>query len=175
MDNTTIKGETVESKSITMKLNTYSKLNEKIKASKVADGPSVNISQPENIENKNSYKVTVLTYLPDAVLSKVENNEGLELDKEFVYLNYVGINPVQFMGKDGKYTTLQGREFRFDYNCEVEKDKIKEYFLCYLQFSYTINDNQYADVIWVRDENEDPETDRGTVTGPSDLPPPTTL
>ncbi|SEB51025.1 hypothetical protein SAMN04489761_1128 [Tenacibaculum sp. MAR_2009_124] len=165
MDNTTINEGIIESKSITMKLINYTQLEQKIDADKMADGPSVNISSPENQGNDDSYTVTVLTYLPDAQLSQVENTSGIKLDDN-VYLNYNGVNPVKILGKDNKYTTVQGREFRFDYRCDVKN--VEKYFLCYLQFAYTIKDSQYADVIWVRDENEDPETDRGTVTVPAD-------
>ncbi len=164
MDNTTIKGETVELNGVVMELINYSRLQETISANEMADGPSVNISSPENRGNDDSYTITVLTYLPKAQLSQIENTSGIKLEDN-VYLNYNGINPVKILGKDNKYTTVQGREFRFDYRCDIKN--VEEYFLCYLQFAYTIKDSQYADVIWVRDENEDPETDRGTVTVPA--------
>ena len=78
------------------------------------------------------------------------------------------IEKVEILNKEGSTNTIKCRDFRVEFNCTEETT---EYDLYYIQFTYQINDGSSADAILLRDEDEDPETDRGTVTVPVKPPP----
>lgn len=150
---------------VTLTLKKFEKFVSNIPAASKPTGPLVNMSGAEG-SNDTPYTVTVLAYLPDNTLNPVENTSGLQLQGDQIYLNYYGINPVNILNKQGGFDTVQGREFRVEFNCDEVADNFDLY---YLQFTYEVNQGGVsADVIWVRDEDEDPETDRGTVTTPVD-------
>ena len=154
---------------VTLTLNKFEKFVTNIPAANKPTGPLVNISGAEG-NNNTPYTVTVLAYLPDNTLNRVENTSGLQLQGDEIYLNYYGINPVKVLNKEGGFDIVQGREFRVEFNCDEVADNFDLY---YIQFTYEVNQGASADVIWVRDEDEDPDTDRGTVTMPVTVPPPT--
>lgn len=160
---------TVNGTTVTLTLKDFKKFDTNIAAANKPKGPLVNISGIEG-NNNTPYTVTVLAYLPDNPLNPVDNTSGLKMPNFDIYLNYYGINPVKVLNKQGEFDTLQGREFRVEFNCAEEASLFDLY---YIQFTYQVDAGGSADVIWVRDEDEDPETDRGTVTTPATPPPPT--
>lgn len=157
-------GNPVTVNGVTLTLKDFRKFDTNIEAANKPTGPLVNMSGIEG-GNGTPYTVTVLAYLPDNTLNPIENTSGLQLQGNQIYLNYYGINPVKVLNKQGGFDTLQGREFRVEFNCEEEASLFDLY---YIQFTYQVISGPSADVIWVRDEDEDPETDRGTVTMPAD-------
>ncbi|CAM1353920.1 hypothetical protein [Tenacibaculum halocynthiae] len=157
-------GNPVTVNHVTLSLVKFEKFVTNIPAANRPSGPLVNMSGAEGA-NGTPYTVTVLAYLPDNQLNRVENTSGLQLQGDQIYLNYYGINPVKVLNKQGGTDTLQGREFRVEFNC---KEEATNYDLYYIEFTYRVESGASADVIWVRDEDEDPETDRGTVTMPAD-------
>ncbi len=163
-------GNPVTVNGVTLTLKDFRKFDSNIAAANKPSGPLVNISGIEG-NNNTPYTVTVLAYLPDNPLNPIENTSGLQLQGNEIYLNYYGINPVKVLNRTGTFDTVEGREFRVEFNCAEETTQFDLY---YIQFTYQIQQGgASADVIWVRDEDEDPETDRGTVTGPATPPPPT--
>ena len=157
-------GNPVTINGVTLTLLDFRKFDTNIDADNKPTGPLVNISGMEG-HNDTPYTVTVLAYLPDNPLQPVENTNGIPLQGNQIYLNYYGINPVKISNKQGGTETVDGREFRVEFNCDEVADKFDLY---YVQFTYKVEEGASADVIWVRDEDDDPETDRGTVTMPSD-------
>ncbi|WP_299108762.1 hypothetical protein [uncultured Tenacibaculum sp.] len=155
-------GNPVTVNGVTLTLKDFRKFDTNIDAANKPTGPLINMSGAEG-GNDTPYTVTVLAYLPDNPLNPLENTSGLQLQGNQIYLNYYGINPVKVLNKQGGSDTLQGREFRVEFNCEEEASLFDLY---YIQFTYQVISGASADVIWVRDQNDDPETDRGTVTTP---------
>lgn len=152
----------VTTNGVTLELVKFLEFDTNILKANKPSGPLVNISNVEG-GNTTPYKITVLAYLPNNPLNPVTNTSGLPLQGNEIYLNYYGINDVEVLNKQGGVNTIKGREFRVEFNCEEEAT---EYDLYYIQFTYQINDESSADVLWVRDDDEDPETDRGTIVTP---------
>lgn len=153
----------VTTNGVTLNLVQFLEFDTNIPAANKPSGPLVNISDVEG-GNGTPYMMTVLAYLPSNTLNPVENTSGLPLKGDTIYLNYYGITPTTILKKDGTTGTIQCRDFRVEFNCDEETT---EYDLYYVQFTYKINDGSSADATLVRDEDEDPETDRGTVTMPA--------
>jgi hypothetical protein len=149
---------------VTLNLVQFLEFDTNIPAANKPSGPLVNISDVEG-GNNTPYTLTVLAYLPSNTLNPVENTTGLALKEDLIYLDYYGITAVNVLNKEGNTTTIQCRDFRVEFNCEEEA---AEYDLYYVQFTYKINDGSSADAVLLRDDDEDPETDRGTVTTPID-------
>ena len=147
---------------VTLNLVQFLEFDTNIPAANKPSGPLVNISDVES-GNDTPYMLTVLAYLPSNTLNSVENTSGLPLKGDKIYLNYYGITPTTILKKDGTTGTIDCRDFRVEFNCEEETT---EYDLYYVQFTYQINDGSSADAVLLRDDDEDPETDRGTVTVP---------
>ena len=157
----------VTTNGVTLKLVQFLEFDTNIPAENKPSGPLVNVSEAEN-GNNIPYTLTVLAYLPSNTLNPVENTNGLSLKGDTIYLNYYGITPVEILNKEGSTNTIKCRDFRVEFNCTEETT---EFDLYYIQFTYQINDGSSADAILLRDEDEDPETDRGTVTVPVKPPP----
>ena len=148
---------------ITLTLNDFRKFDTNISANDVPTGPLVNMSGNEDTQST-PFTVTVLAYLPDNVLNPVDNTSGLQLQGDEIYLNYYGVTPTEIFNKEGGYTTINCRDFRVEFNCA---EVASQYDLYYIQFSYELDPGtEPVDMILVRNENDDPETDRGTVTTP---------
>lgn len=152
---------------VTLNLVQFLEFDTNIPAANKPSGPLVNISGVEG-GNSTPYTLTVLAYLPSNTLDPVENTTGLALKENLIYLDYYGITAVNVLDKNGNSNTIQCRDFRVEFNC---KEETTVYDLYYVQFTYQINDGSSADATLVRDEDEDPETDRGTVTMPEDPAP----
>ncbi|MDO6812730.1 hypothetical protein [Tenacibaculum soleae] len=152
---------------VTLNLVQFLEFDTNIPAANKPSGPLVNISGVEG-GNSTPYTLTVLAYLPSNKLNPVENTRGLSLKDNEIYLNYYGITPTTILKKDGTTEVIECRDFRVEFNC---KEETTVYDLYYVQFTYQINDGSSADATLVRDEDEDPETDRGTVTMPEDPAP----
>ncbi|TDQ29748.1 hypothetical protein [Tenacibaculum caenipelagi] len=149
---------------VTLELKYFRKFDTNISADNVPTGPLVNMSRVETGNNATPNIVTVLAYLPDNTLNPVDNTSGLQLQGDEVYLNYYGVTPTQIVNKDGGYDTVSCRDFRVEFNCA---EVASQYDLYYVQFAYQLDEGTPSvDAILVRSENDDPETDRGTVTTP---------
>ena len=172
-------GNQVNVNGVTLTLKDFRKFDTNISSENVPKGPLVNMSGFEG-SNGTPFTVTVLAYLPDNPLQPIEKKDGLQLQGNEIYLNYYGITPIKILNKDGGYTTVSGRDFRVDFNCKKEASHFDLY---YLQFTYQLEEGaELADMIYVRDNNtnpilgdvnDDPVTERGTVTTPATPPPPT--
>lgn len=153
----------VTTNGLTLSLVQFFEFDTNIASTNKPSGPLVNISDVEG-GNATPYKITVLAYLPSGnTLNPVENTSGLSLQGNEIYLNYYGIKSVEILNKEGGTGTIQCRDFQLEFNCD---ETATEYDLYYVQFTYKIEDGSSADAVLVRDTDEDPETDRGTVTIP---------
>ncbi|CAM1358534.1 conserved hypothetical protein [Tenacibaculum sediminilitoris] len=156
-------GNPVNVNGVTLTLKDFKKLNMNINAGEIASGPLTNISSNEN-SGASDYTVTTVAYIPSNKLNPVTNQNGLQLQKDEIYLNYYGVKQVKVLDKNGSTVTYLCRDFRVEFNCDEEAS---QYDLYYVQFTYVLEaGTEPVDMIFVRDDNEDPETDRGTVTGP---------
>lgn len=152
---------------LTLELVDFFEFDTNIPSANKPSGPLVNISDVEG-GNNTPYKITVLAYLPNNPLNPVQNKSGLPVKDDTIYLDYYGIKPVEILNKQGGTDTIQCRDFQVEFNC-LEETSV--YDLYYIQFTYKIEDGSSADAVLVRDTNEDPETDRGTVTVLEEPPP----
>ncbi len=157
----------MSSQQISFKLKDFEKLKEGILFENKPKGPLVNMSDVE----KGSYKpfmVTILAYLPSNELNKVclspDVINKLELLKNYIYLTYYGVKVVTTTDRNGNRQLVDCRDFRVEFNC---KEIAETYDLYYIQFEYQlVGETLPVDAIIVRDDDEDPELDRGTVTTP---------
>ena len=157
-------GNPVNVNGVTLTLKNFKKFDANISVDNVPTGPLVNMSRIEEGNSTTPYTVTVLAYLPDNPLNSVDNTSGLQLQGNEIYLNYYGVTPTRILNKDGGYDTVSCRDFRVEFNCD---EVASQYDLYYVQFAYQLDEGTPSvDMILVRNENDDPETDRGTVTGP---------
>ncbi|WP_132794846.1 hypothetical protein [Tenacibaculum skagerrakense] len=164
-------GNPVSTNGVTLTLVDFKKFNNaNIDAQYRATGPLVNISGAEG-GSATPYTVTVLAYIPsNQQLKPVDNTSGLSLQGNQIYLNYYGATNMQILNKQGGWDTVSCRDFRVEFNCN---EQASQYDLYYIQFTYQLDSGTPSvDAICVRDQDDDPETDRGTVTRPS-TPPPT--
>lgn len=138
--------------------------NANLPVANIASGPLVNTSSTEN-NNSSPFTVTVLAYIPsNQQMNAVDNTSGLSLQGNQIYLNYYGTVNMNVLNKNGGTDTVLCRDFRVEYNCD---EGATTYDLLYLQFQYSLEaGTPSVDAICVRDQNDDPETDRGTVTTP---------
>ena len=170
--------QTTLAKKIAMELVSEGKVIGTINAAEKPVGPLVNIETiTEN--GKNKYILTVVGFIKTEGLSKPKDVSGIKILPD-VYLNYKGANTVNTVGADGTETKTC-RDFIIEYNYECppncpdgKNPPITEYDMCMFKFSYELEQGTPGvEVIYVRDQNDDPETDRGTVTMPEDPIPPT--
>lgn len=164
-------GNPVSTNGVTLTLVDFKKFNNaNVDAANRATGPLVNISGAEG-GGATPYTVTVLAYIPsNQPLNPVDNTSGLQLQSNQIYLNYYGTANMQTLNRQGAWDTVLCRDFRVEFNCN---EQASQYDLYYIQFSYQLDPGtDSVDAICVRDQDDDPETDRGTVTTPS-TPPPT--
>ena len=153
---------------IALTLKDFKVFDTNIPAENKPEGPLVNMSDLETgIENP--YTVTVLAYLPSNQLNSVcfspEVINKLELIKKDIYLTYYGVKVVTTLDRNQNRQLVDCRDFRVEFNCKEVADT---YDLYYIQFEYQLlEDTLPVDAIIVRDDDEDPELDRGTVTMPA--------
>lgn len=160
-------GNPITVNGVTLTLLDFQKFNNaNVPAANRATGPLVNASGTEG-GNATPFTVTVLAYIPsNKPLNPVDNTSGLSLQGNQIYLNYYGTVNMQTLNKNGGFDTVSCRDFRVEFNCDEEAST---YDLYYIQFQYQIESGTPAvDAICVRDQDDDPETDRGTVTTPAD-------
>ncbi|MDX8554595.1 hypothetical protein MK851_13305 [Tenacibaculum sp. 1B UA] len=172
-------GNPVNVNGVTLTLKDFRKFDTNISVDNIPKGPLVNMSGLEG-STSNPFTVTVLAYLPDNPLKPIENTTGLQLQGNEIYLNYYGIIPVQIPNKEGGYNMVSCRDFRVDFNCD---QVASQYDLYYIEYIYELEEGtELADMILVRNNNtnpilknvnEGPITDRGTVTAPAETEPPT--
>jgi len=152
---------------IEVELIRFDKFDADIPASEVPSGPLVSMSDIVTTSLPNHYTVTVLAYLPSGkTFKKVDETKknGVSLKEEIIYLNYYGATVVTTVDRNGNRDLSLCRDFRIEYNCEEGADEFDVY---YLQFNYALDAGALSvDSILVREVNDDPETDRGTVTTP---------
>jgi len=149
---------------VTLTLLDFQKVDANIPLASKPKGPLVNISDIEGTSDT-PYTVTVLAYLPDNTLKPITNTSGLQLQGNQIYLNYYGTTQVQYISGLGVTETLNCRDFRVEFDCEEEANQFDLY---YIQYTYQLDPGTPSvDAILVRDDDEDPETDRGTVTMPA--------
>ncbi|RBW56701.1 hypothetical protein DS884_14690 [Tenacibaculum sp. E3R01] len=162
-------GNQITTSGITLTLKDFKEFDTNIPAANKPKGPLVNISAIENGDNK-PYTVTVLAYLPgNQVLNPLPagSRTDLKMPNKEIYLNYYGPVTMNLVGRDGEPVSTLCRDFRVEFNCD-DKD-VQVYDLYYIQFTYQLDEGTPSvDAICVRDQDDDPETDRGTVTGPID-------
>ncbi len=156
------------SQRITLEKIEFEKLKEGISFKDKPQGPLVNMSDVET-GNHEPFIVTILAYLPNNTLHEVCFSpsviDKLELKKNYIYLTYYGVKVVTYLDRNDNRQLIDCRDFRVEYNC---KEKSEFFDLYYIQFKYQLaSDTLPVDAIIVRDDDEDPETDRGTVTMPA--------
>ncbi|MGG8495229.1 hypothetical protein ACQY1Q_02325 [Tenacibaculum sp. TC6] len=164
MKNTTITTQSVSVNGLTLSLVDFKKFDTNIEPEYRPQGPLVNISALENGDNV-PYTVTVLAYLPGSQpLNPVENTSGLPLFEDKIYLDYYGPITVNALNKNNEPIPILCRDFRVEFNCSEEA---VNYDLYYIQFTYELEEGTPSvDAIFVREKDEDPETDRGTISTP---------
>lgn len=128
--------------------------------------PSVSIYKSEN---EGAFTVNIMAFLPTKLKELPEEtlNSGLILEdthkKPSLFLSYNGVVEVgTSVDKGGDL--LLCREFNVEYD-STEK-MVEQYHLYHIQFEYKLASVKFQSVeaIIVKLVNEDPETDRGTVS-----------
>ncbi|CAL2086065.1 hypothetical protein [Tenacibaculum sp. 190524A05c] len=132
--------------------------------------PLANVYAKEGVAN--TYTVNIVSHVPTQlnidtppdpnVVVSLDNNAG------YLYLAYNGIQAVNTPINQGN---VNCRVFWFEYNSSVDLDNPPadtQFNLYHTQFDYTIEQaGGNAEAIFVQERNDDPETDRGTVTTPA--------
>ena len=170
--------QTLEAKGIALELINEGKVIGTISAAEKPVGPLVNIETiTEN--GKNRYILTVVGFVKTEGLSKPDDISGIEILPK-IYLNYKGADKVNVVGANGsEEKTCRLFVIEYNYKCpptfpESPNPPITEYDMCMFKFSYALEEGTPGvEVIYIVDKNDDPETDRGTVTSPEDAPKPT--
>ncbi|UOB18327.1 hypothetical protein [Abyssalbus ytuae] len=159
---------TITSASVSITEVFCKKMSENIPSRFVSALPMVSIHRIE--KSLNTYRVNITTYLPsnitpltDSWVKELNLNSGLFLDEKKIYLSYKGVRKI-----DTLITKAQSEQSIFCRRFDVEyytTEKVDDHSLYHIQFNYKLPPNsQLADAIIVINTNEDPETDRGTVT-----------
>lgn len=154
---------------ITLTLRDFKKFDTDIPAENKPSGPLVNVSDKES-GTHNPYRVTVLAYLPgDQVFKPVELGDdvvnSISLMDNLIYLTYYGVEVVTVTDRNQNRQLVDCRNFCVEYDCD---DEAQVYDLYYIQFDYQLDPETLpVDAILVCDRDDDPETDRGTVTMPA--------
>ncbi len=141
---------------------TFELLNYKIPTKQVANGPLVNIE----VVDETNYIVTILAFLPDVALRPIpeQRRTGISLLNDKIYLTYGGVKKVSLVGEKFKHNEPLCRNFFIEYDSDIKAENYNSY---YIKFKYhLLAGTENVDGILVRDRNDDPETDRGTVTIP---------
>lgn len=160
--------EQVKVNGLTLTLKDFKQFDTNIPKQFKPTGPLVNVSDLEGTIDT-PYTVTVLAYLPGGQELNdipVERRTGLPLQGNQIYLNYEGVKVVTTTDRNGNRQLVDCRNFKVEFNCEEEAEV---YDLYYIQFDYELCEGTPSvNAILVRDQDDDPETDRGTVTMPRD-------
>lgn len=169
MENTQVAANAVTTNGLALTLINAFPMGETIPAAQRALGPMVNVSEVKGRTNT-PYLVTVMAYVPaNQTLQPIpeSNRTGLALnDAETLYLNYEGVTISTYTDRNGNRQITDCRNFIVEYNCD---ETAEAYQLYYIQFEYALfNSTNLVNSVMVRDQNDDPETDRGTVTMPAD-------
>ncbi|CAL2079363.1 conserved protein of unknown function [Tenacibaculum sp. 190524A02b] len=171
MAESTTLNETVSVNGITLTLKDFKQFQQaNIPKENKPTGPLVNVSDLEGTTDT-PYTVTVLAYVPsnpEGGFGSVKNRSGLQLPANFeLFLNYDGVEVVTTTDRNKNRQLVDCRNFLVEYSCN--ETQFDAYDLYYIQFEYLLDDKTLpVDAILVRDKDDDPETDRGTVTSPVD-------
>jgi len=151
---------------LSITLNFCHRINkEPIKSVFTSDEPLATIYKSQK---KDTYTVNIVAHIPVSTKNLTETNlgSGLFLDKnKTLFLNYNGVNNIDTsIFKSDQTGILLCRDFGIEYNSQ--DTIIEDYNLYHIQFDYNLFSEsfQLVEAIIVRLINEDPETDRGTVT-----------
>lgn len=151
---------------VSITLNFCKKINETpIPSDFRSKQPIVNIYK--NTTDQDIYVVNIVSYLPESLkaLTDMDLNSGLILNKDAtLFLSYTGVNIIKTSINKPDNGALLCREFNILY--DFEDTYSENYNLYHIQFDYKLLSTNFQSVeaIIVHDINEDPETDRGTVT-----------
>lgn len=149
---------------LTISVNFCNKINcTPIPANEVSKGtPLANIYKQENTTN--SYVVNIVSHVPTNIEPDTpkfpENAISLDNDTGCLYLSYNGLQEVNTPMNQGN---VNCRVFWFEFNAT---ENAQEFNLYHTQFVYSIDSSiaGSAEAILVQERNDDPRTDRGTVT-----------
>jgi len=156
--NTTIAG-------LSISTNFCHKINHKPLIHKdTSEEPLVSIYQGKD---DNTYHVSIITRIPVGLHTPntIHVDSGLFLDKEkTLFLSYNGVKKVFTSVLKNNDDPLLCRNFTIEY--DYKPATIEFYDLYQIQFDYhfTNKDFQSVEAIIVKIKDEDPRTDRGTVT-----------
>ncbi|CAM1366335.1 conserved hypothetical protein [Tenacibaculum litopenaei] len=164
----------VNTQQLNITLDAFQAFDTNIPQNLIADGPLVN-AEATTIEGKSGFTVTALAYIPSGEFNPVvigpEVVNSVALMSNVLYLNYYGVAVVKTENREGGIQENLSRDFRIEFNM---KNTSELYDLYYIKFSYVLPEGTTpVDMIYVREQNDDPETDRGTITTPVKVPPPT--
>ncbi|GAA4271037.1 hypothetical protein U6A24_03985 [Aquimarina gracilis] len=155
---------------ISFTLNFCHKTNDTpIPSNFISKQPIANIYKSSISSDLKKYIVNIVAHLPENLQSLADLNlsSGLFLNEDkTIFFNYSGVSKVTTAVDKSDNGVLLCREFNIEYDCEDEHEQIKNYNLYHIQFEYELLPKSFQSVeaIIVHDINEDPETDRGTVT-----------
>ena len=132
--------------------------------------PLANVYPKEGVAN--TYTVNIVSHVPTQlnIDTPPDPNLVVSLDNNAGYL-YLAYNGIQAVNTPINQGNVNCRVFWFEYNSPVDLDNPPadtQYNLYHTQFDYTIEQaGGNAEAICVHERNDDPETDRGTVTTPA--------
>ena len=139
--------------------------NEPIKSVYTSEEPLVTIYDNQN---SNTYTVNLAVHIPEDLepMDELDLSGGLFLDEnKELFLSYNGVRNVDTsVYKSQDAGTLLCRDFAVEY--DSKEQIVENYNLYFVQFDYKLLpiNFQSVEAIIVKLVDEDPETDRGTVT-----------
>ncbi len=126
----------------------------------------------ENTSKDNTYTVNIVSHVPTSVNldTPADPDEVVSLDNDAGYL-YLAYKGIQAVGTPINQGNVNCRVFWFEFNSSVDTKNPPpgtEFNLYHTQFDYTVESTGgSAEAIFVQERNDDPDTDRGTVTTPA--------
>ncbi|WP_346882194.1 hypothetical protein [uncultured Algibacter sp.] len=138
---------------------------EQIKSIYISEEPLTTIYKSQQ---EGAYTVNIVAYVPTSLknLKDINLGSGIFLNEEkTLFLNYNGVSNVNTsVQKTNDSGVLLCREFNVEYDCDDQV--LENYNLYHIQFDYKLLPKKFQSVeaIIVKLINEDPVTDRGTVT-----------
>lgn len=162
---------------LTISLNFCKKINvSPICVEEVSKGsPLANIYKDEkcSCSKTSSYTVNILIHVPVDIesMDSLDLTSGLFIKDKLLYLSYNGVNDIKTSINNDDNGKVVCRVFGVDYYYDSKtKGAATDFDLYHVQFNYSFKNSntQAVEAILVQGVNEDPETDRGTVTTPRD-------
>lgn len=149
-------------------LNFAKKINtQPIPLNEISKQPITNIYKSDKGSKETPiYTVNILSYIPQEINKNPKaDGSGFFVVPELVFFQYNGTSLVETEVVTTNENRVTSRSFEIVYD-GTEKQTEFDLFHIQLEYHLTGDLQQAVEAIWVRDENLDPRTDRGTVSTP---------